>query len=43
MKKIIELIKQDSYQKKNKKNAIPEALILNRRKSTNEKKNRYKE
>ena len=27
MKKIIELIKQNTYEKKNKKNTIPEALI----------------
>ena len=32
LKKIIELIKQITYEKKNKKNTIPEALI-----STNEK------
>ena len=42
LKKVIELIKQNTYEKKNKKNTIPEALI-----STKEKeiirKNRYKE
>ena len=32
MKKIIELIKQNTYEKKNKKNTIPEALISTKEK-----------
>ena len=32
MKKIIDLIKQNTYEKKNKKNTIPEALILTKEK-----------
>ena len=32
LKKIIELIKQNTYEKKNKKNTIPEALISTKEK-----------
>ena len=32
MKKIIELIKQNTYEKKNKMNTIPEALISTKEK-----------
>ena len=33
MKKTIEMIKQNTYEKKNDKNTIPEALILRREKN----------
>ena len=42
LKKIIELIKQNTYEKKNKKNKIPEALISSREKQMI-KKNLYRE
>ena len=41
MKKTIEMIKQNTYEKKNNKNTIPEALISNREKKS--KQNRYRE
>ena len=41
MKKTIEMIKQNTYEKKNVKNTIPEALISSREKKS--KKNQYKE
>ena len=37
MKKTIEMIKQNTYEKKNNKNTIPEALISNREKEIKEK------
>ena len=36
MKKTIEMIKQNTYEKKNNKNTIPEALISNREKEIKE-------
>ena len=42
LKKTIEMIKQNTYERKNRKNTIPEALISNREKKK-EKKNQYKE
>ena len=42
MKKTIEMIKQKTYKKKNKKNTIPEALITTKEKQII-KKNQYKE
>ena len=41
LKKTIEMIKQNTYERKNRKNTIPEGLILHREKEI--KKNRYKE
>ena len=41
MKKTIEMIKQNTYEKKNNKNTIPEALISTEKKKS--KKNRYRE
>ena len=41
MKKTIEMIKQNTYEKKNNKNTIMEALILNRK--MKKKKNQYRE
>ena len=41
MKKTIEMIKQSTYEKKNKKNTIPEALITTKEKQS--KKNQYRE
>ena len=42
MKKIIDLIKQKTYEKNNEKNTIPEALI-SAKENTYKKKSRYKE
>ena len=37
MKKTFEMIKQNTYKKKNNKNTLPEALISNREKEIKEK------